>query len=438
MRARISVIAELPAEWAAAVRRWNRAAPLGDGPLAHLVWQAAVGAWPIDRDAPARVRRRRPPGRPAYSTGWIDPDERVRGAPARHGGRHLRRPGAARVAGRHGRPAGRSRPGELVERQADPAHHARGAGRLPGVGALGPVAGRSRTTGGPSTMPLRRDLLARLDRGWRPEFDPTAPADDGDPGATKLLVTSMPRCACAGTGPSCSARTGHSRPTGLPPTTRSRSIAAARSRSRPGCPSALAAAGGWRDTALPLPRGAWTDELTGRAVGGRVSPRSPSCSRRYPVALLVADGADGMSDQGVPGAGRPRAESVALVVGGVDRRRADHPMTRAGRPLVRGHRRDRPARRADRLRLPPGRRRQGAARPAVALATRRGARTLAAPSSRRTRVAGRGVDRPPAGWQRHLRDAHRHLHPGGHARRRHRASSITWSRSASTRSRSCR
>ncbi|MET0865584.1 MAG: malto-oligosyltrehalose synthase, partial [Nakamurella sp.] len=50
VRARISAIAEIPDEWSGAVRRWNHLAPLGDGPLANLVWQAAVGAWPIERE----------------------------------------------------------------------------------------------------------------------------------------------------------------------------------------------------------------------------------------------------------------------------------------------------------------------------------------------------------------------------------------------------
>jgi len=46
VRARISSISEIPDEWAEAVRHWNRLAPLPDGPLANLLWQAVIGAWP--------------------------------------------------------------------------------------------------------------------------------------------------------------------------------------------------------------------------------------------------------------------------------------------------------------------------------------------------------------------------------------------------------
>src|SRR6185369_14701213 len=50
VRARLAVLAELPGDWTEVVRRWVRAAPLSDPSLAHLVWQAAVGAWPIEQE----------------------------------------------------------------------------------------------------------------------------------------------------------------------------------------------------------------------------------------------------------------------------------------------------------------------------------------------------------------------------------------------------
>ena len=73
VRARISVISEVAADWASAVRQWNRLAPLSDGPLANLLWQAAVGAWPIDRHGCMRSPRR-PPARPVCRPTWIDSD----------------------------------------------------------------------------------------------------------------------------------------------------------------------------------------------------------------------------------------------------------------------------------------------------------------------------------------------------------------------------
>src|SRR6185312_16223708 len=50
VRARLAVLAEVPGDWTEVVRRWVRFAPLPDPALAHLVWQAAVGAWPISRE----------------------------------------------------------------------------------------------------------------------------------------------------------------------------------------------------------------------------------------------------------------------------------------------------------------------------------------------------------------------------------------------------
>ena len=53
-------------------------------------------------------------------------------------------------------------------------------------------------------------------------------------------------------------------------------------------PVGLAAAGGWRDTVLPLPDGAtdWWDVITGAPVE-HAAPRLADLLSRYPVALLV-------------------------------------------------------------------------------------------------------------------------------------------------------
>ncbi len=84
-RARISVLSELAGEWSEAVRDWLRRLPdllptpadlLGiDPPLAHLVFQAAVGAAPITIDRLAEYARKaaREAG---VRTCWTDPDER--------------------------------------------------------------------------------------------------------------------------------------------------------------------------------------------------------------------------------------------------------------------------------------------------------------------------------------------------------------------------
>jgi (1->4)-alpha-D-glucan 1-alpha-D-glucosylmutase len=50
VRARISVLAEVPLEWETALGALRDAAPLGDGPLETLLWQAILGAWPASRE----------------------------------------------------------------------------------------------------------------------------------------------------------------------------------------------------------------------------------------------------------------------------------------------------------------------------------------------------------------------------------------------------
>ncbi|HAM26541.1 MAG TPA: malto-oligosyltrehalose synthase [Microbacteriaceae bacterium] len=50
VRARISVLAEMPGAWESALDRLRDAAPLGDGPLEALLWEAIVGSWPASRE----------------------------------------------------------------------------------------------------------------------------------------------------------------------------------------------------------------------------------------------------------------------------------------------------------------------------------------------------------------------------------------------------
>ncbi|WP_461164820.1 malto-oligosyltrehalose synthase [Arthrobacter sp. R4-81] len=72
-RARISVISEMAPEWAATLARLRELAPLPDGPLAALVWQAIAGSWPADR---ARLRgyAEKAAREAGNSTSWTDPD----------------------------------------------------------------------------------------------------------------------------------------------------------------------------------------------------------------------------------------------------------------------------------------------------------------------------------------------------------------------------
>ncbi|AMM33494.1 Malto-oligosyltrehalose synthase [Sinomonas atrocyanea] len=73
-RARITVLAELADEWAQVLPRLLKAAPLEDGPLANLLWQAILGAWPAEEDRLVQYAEKaaREAG---VHTLWTDPDE---------------------------------------------------------------------------------------------------------------------------------------------------------------------------------------------------------------------------------------------------------------------------------------------------------------------------------------------------------------------------
>ncbi len=285
VRARISVIAESPAEWAAAVRRWNAAAPLGDRPLAHLLWQAAVGAWPIDRDR-LHAYAEKAAREAGVSTGWIDPDiafeermhalvDAVYDDPDLHGSL------VATADAMAGPGRVNSLSAKLIQLTMPGVPDVYQGSELWDLSLVDPDNRR------PVDHAVRRDLLARLDGGWRPEFDPAGPADDADPGASKLLVTSTalrlrrdrPELfgsyrALEADGPAADHVIAFDRGGAITVATR--------------LPVALAAAGGWRDTSLPLPRGAWTDAFSGRAVADGPA-RLDDLLARYPVALLVAE-----------------------------------------------------------------------------------------------------------------------------------------------------
>lgn len=72
-RARISVLAELAPEWTASLRRLQELAPLPDGPLANLLWQAVAGVWPADRER-LQSYAQKAAREAGNSTNWLDPD----------------------------------------------------------------------------------------------------------------------------------------------------------------------------------------------------------------------------------------------------------------------------------------------------------------------------------------------------------------------------
>ncbi|SFO46937.1 maltooligosyl trehalose synthase [Geodermatophilus obscurus] len=277
-RACLAVLAEVPGEWAELVRRLLHRHPLPDRPLAHLVWQNLVGAWPLSRER-AHAYAEKAAREAGLSTTWTDVDDEFES--------RLH----AVVDAAYDDPATSAEIEAFVARTA-PAGRSNGLAQkllqltMPGVpdvyqgtelwdhSLVDPDNRR------PVDYDARRALLARLDEGWVPGVDET--------GAAKLLVVSRalrlrrdsPELF---TGYSPVAATG-SAARNVVAFDRGGAVTVATR-----LPVALAATG-WGDTALALPTGAWRDVLTGgRVVADAAGVLVGDLLARLPVALLVRD-----------------------------------------------------------------------------------------------------------------------------------------------------
>ncbi|RAY12151.1 malto-oligosyltrehalose synthase [Actinomadura craniellae] len=278
VRAALAVLAELPAEWSAAVTAWSRRAreltPARPEPdLEYLLWQTLAGAWPLPADRLAEYARKAM--REAKTrTSWTDPDPEYERAVLEF---------AAVAASDPEITAGLAAFAELV------APHAR-------VNALGQKLVQLAMPGVPDVYqgceltgralvdpdnrrPVdyehRRQLLARLDAG-----EPPRTLDE-----EKLLVTvrtmrlrrRRPDWFRADHEP-VPARGASSHVVAF---RRGGAIAVATR-----LPVGLARIGGWGDTVLDLAGPAWRDLLTGRL---HLRPRPADILDRLPVALLVEE-----------------------------------------------------------------------------------------------------------------------------------------------------
>jgi (1->4)-alpha-D-glucan 1-alpha-D-glucosylmutase len=272
VRARLAVLAEVPDEWAAVTRQWNGRAPLPDPALAELLWQATVGAWPIERDRLLgyAVKAAR---EASTSTSWADPDPEFEAAlramvdaiyadPDLHAGIE------AFAAGITPDGWSNSLGQKLVQLTMPGVPDVYQGTELWDYSLVDPDNRR------PVDFTLRQDLLARLDAGWRPPVDPG--------GAAKLLVTSRALrlrrerqftgyARLGATGPAAEHVVGFDRGGAVAVVTR--------------LPVGLRRRGGWGDTELALPAGHWTDVLTGRRFAGP-AVRLADLLTAYPVALL--------------------------------------------------------------------------------------------------------------------------------------------------------
>jgi (1->4)-alpha-D-glucan 1-alpha-D-glucosylmutase len=277
VRARLAVLAELPGDWTEVVRRWVRTAPLSDPSLAHLVWQAAVGAWPIERDR-LRAYAIKAAREAAASTTWQHPDEKFEAAlqamvdriyddPALHGevadfAAAITPPGWSNSLGQ-----------KLVQLTVPGVPDTYQGTELWDYSLVDPDNRR------PVDFGLRRELLGRIDGGWQPPIDAS--------GAAKLLVTAR------------TLRLRRQRPElfgGYRPVFAEGrvgehvlafdrgGVVAVATR----LPVGLSRHGGWHDTTLSLDGHSFTEVFTNTSYGGS-RLNVADLLHTYPVALLVKE-----------------------------------------------------------------------------------------------------------------------------------------------------
>ncbi|NYF58716.1 malto-oligosyltrehalose synthase [Micromonospora purpureochromogenes] len=275
VRARLAVLSELPDRWAERVQDWMSRAPLADPAFAHLLWQTAVGAWPVERER-LHAYVEKAAREASVSTSWADPDLAFE--------RELH----ALVDRMYDDPELRAEITAFAD-EITPAGWSNSLGQklvqlaMPGVpdtyqgtelwenSLVDPDNRR------PVDFAVRRDLLARLDGGLRP-----AVAADG---AAKLLVVSR----------TLRLRRDHPElfTTYRPVAARGPAGAHAVAFDRGGAvavvtrlPLGLARSGGWRGTTLSISGNSVTDVFTGRVYSGSELLLDDLLST-YPVALLA-------------------------------------------------------------------------------------------------------------------------------------------------------
>ncbi|MBG0568896.1 malto-oligosyltrehalose synthase [Actinoplanes aureus] len=277
VRARLAVLSEVPGDWTEVVRRWVRFAPLPDPALAHLIWQCAVGAWPISRERlqAYALKAAREAG---SGTSWQHPDEsfettlrqmvdKIYDDPALH--REVA-DFAASIT-----PPGwsNSLSQKLVQLTMPGVPDVYQGTELWDYSLVDPDNRR------PVDFAARRELLGRLDDGWLPPVDAS--------GAAKMLVTSRvlrlrrqrPELFSGYRPIFADGRVGEH----VLAFDRGGVVAVATR-----LPVGLSRHGGWHDTALSLDGHSWTEVFTNTSYGGnRLSVAE--LLQTYPVALLVKE-----------------------------------------------------------------------------------------------------------------------------------------------------
>ncbi|WP_410809464.1 malto-oligosyltrehalose synthase [Micromonospora sp. 067-2] len=275
VRARLAVLSELPRRWGEQVTAWMGYAPLPDPAFAHLLWQTAVGVWPIERER-LHAYVEKAAREAGASTSWGDPDAAFEQAlhgvvdtmyddPRLHA--ELTEFAAALT------PAGWCNSlGQKLVQLAMPGIPDTYQGTELWDNSLVDPDNRR-----PVDFDVRREVLARLDGGWRPPVD--------DSGAAKLLVVSRTlrlRRAHPELFSGYRPVPAHG-PAGRHVVAFDRGGAIAVATR---LPLGLARAGGWRDTVLSLGVNEVKDLFTGRVYSGGETSLADLLAD-YPVALLA-------------------------------------------------------------------------------------------------------------------------------------------------------
>jgi (1->4)-alpha-D-glucan 1-alpha-D-glucosylmutase len=292
VRARISVLAEIPEQWAAELDALLRAVPLPDPVFASLLWQAVLGAWPVSSygEPPEDLR----PRLHAYAekamreagahTTWTDPD------PAYEAAVH----GAVDAA--FDDPAVRIVLAELLDRVVQPGWSNALTAKLVAITAPGVCDVYQGTelweqslvdpdNRRPVDFDRREQMLGVLDH----TAPPGRPGGPEDHGAAKLWVVRHALrlrrdrrdlftgyTPLSASGPAADHALAFDRGGAITVATR--------------LPLGLETAGGWHDTTLALPPGRWRDVLGGADAPARsgAAPLADLLSN-LPVALLVKE-----------------------------------------------------------------------------------------------------------------------------------------------------
>jgi (1->4)-alpha-D-glucan 1-alpha-D-glucosylmutase len=275
VRARLHTLSELPDEWRATWRALQDAAPIPDGPVAHVVWQGVIGAWPASRER-LHAYAEKAAREAGTSTSWTEPDTAFEDTLRSAIDRVFDDPAVAAIVTDfvdRVRDAGWSNglSAKLLQLAAPGVPDVYQGSELWEMSLVDPDNRR------PVDFGARRALLERLDDGWLPPVD--------DSGAAKLLVTSR-TLRLRRDEPD---RWHRYAPVAVVGSVAEHAVAFDRGgliAVATRLPIGLAARGGWDDTAVVVAGAPHVDVLTGRVVEGGTVPLADLLVR-YPVALLT-------------------------------------------------------------------------------------------------------------------------------------------------------